>query len=102
MYLIQKGSALEKKKQLKLVPRMKTHLEQPLTKELVKLNYKVTKMERDDYEEEKIPETDDEGEKDLKTAWQEFLEAVEQGTQPEILAAEKEQAQAHQLFPSIG
>ena len=51
-------------------------------------------MERDDYEEEKVPETDEEEEAQLTTAWQEYLEAVAQGTMPEFLAAEKEKEKA--------
>ena len=80
IYLIQKGSALEKRRYEKKHPRYKTTVDQPLTKELVKLNYKVQKMERDDYEEEKIPDTDDEEELQLKDLWTEYVEAVAQGT----------------------
>ena len=58
-------------------------------------------MERDDYEEEKIPDTDEEEEKNLNTAWKEFLEAVDQGTTPEILQEAKEKAKAAELFPGI-
>ena len=83
------------------MPRIKTQLEKPLSKELVKLSYKVTKMERDDYEEEKIPDTDEEEEQNLKTAWTEFCEAVGQGIQPEMLKAAKEKADADKLFPAI-
>ena len=58
-------------------------------------------MERDDWEKEEVPDTDEEEETSLKTAWQEFLEAVDQGTTPELIKAAKERAEAARLFPSI-
>ena len=89
LYLIQKGAAIEKRKAIKVVPRIKAELERPLSKELVKLNYKVQRMEADGYEEDKVPETDEEEDKYFAVAWKEFLEAVAQGTTPEILKAKR-------------
>ena len=77
---------------------MKTQVEQPLSKELTKLNYKVSKLERDTYEEDKVPETDEEEEKSLTVAWKDFCDAVAQGTTPEIIAESKEKERLEQLF----
>ena len=68
----------------------------------MKLNYKVTKMERDDYEEEKVPDTDEEEEGAIKELWSEFCDAVAQGVEPEILRADREKKEADKLFPGIG
>ena len=68
----------------------------------MKLNYKVTKMERDDYEEEKVPDTDDEEERAVKDLWGEYCDAVAQGIEPEILRADREKKLADELFPGIG
>ena len=68
----------------------------------MKLNYKVSKRERDDYEEEKVPDTDEEEEAVIKELWGEYCDAVAQGIEPEILRANREKKEADKLFPGIG
>ena len=58
-------------------------------------------MERDDYKKQDIPDTDEEEEKSLKQAWKEFLEAVDQGTQPEAIAHAKEKARLAELTKGL-